>query len=85
MSTAPKAAAFAVLLRILFSGFPTYEHRWAALIWIIAALSMFVGNLGALLQRDVKRMLAYTFSSPTLPSPPTASPRPASTPPPTPP
>jgi NADH-quinone oxidoreductase subunit N len=60
MSTAPKAAAFAVLLRILFSGFPTYEHRWAALIWIIAALSMFVGNLGALLQRDVKRMLAYS-------------------------
>jgi NADH-quinone oxidoreductase subunit N len=60
MSTAPKAAAFAVLLRILFSGFPTYEHRWAALIWIIAALSMFVGNLGALMQRDVKRMLAYS-------------------------
>jgi NADH-quinone oxidoreductase subunit N len=56
MSTAPKAAAFAVLLRILFSGFPTYEHRWAALIWIIAVLSMFVGNLGALLQR----MLSYS-------------------------
>lgn len=60
MSTAPKAAAFAVLLRILFSGFPFYEPRWAGLIWIIAALSMFVGNLGALLQRDVKRMLAYS-------------------------
>jgi len=60
MSTAPKAAAFAVLIRILFSGFPTYEPRWAGLIWIIAALSMFVGNLGALLQRDVKRMLAYS-------------------------
>ncbi|HEY0162379.1 MAG TPA: NADH-quinone oxidoreductase subunit N [Edaphobacter sp.] len=60
MSTAPKAAAFAVLLRILFSGFPSYEPRWASLIWIIAALSMTVGNLGALLQRDVKRMLAYS-------------------------
>jgi len=60
MSTAPKAAAFAVLLRILFSGFPSYEPRWAALIWVIAALSMFVGNLGALMQRDVKRMLAYS-------------------------
>jgi len=60
MSTAPKAAAFAVLLRILFSGFPSYEPRWASLIWIIAVLSMFVGNLGALLQRDVKRMLAYS-------------------------
>jgi NADH-quinone oxidoreductase subunit N len=60
MSTAPKAAAFAVLLRILFSGFPSYEPRWAALIWIIAVLSMTVGNLGALLQRDVKRLLAYS-------------------------
>jgi NADH-quinone oxidoreductase subunit N len=60
MSTAPKAAAFAVLLRILFTGFPSYEPRWAGLIWIIAALSMFIGNLGALMQRDVKRMLAYS-------------------------
>lgn len=60
MSTAPKAAAFAVLLRILFSGFPGLEYRWSALIWILAVLSMFVGNLGALLQRDVKRMLAYS-------------------------
>ncbi len=60
MSTAPKAAAFAVLLRILFSGFPSMQHRWSALIWIVAALSMCVGNLGALAQRDVKRMLAYS-------------------------
>jgi NADH-quinone oxidoreductase subunit N len=60
MSTAPKAAAFAVLLRITFTGFPTYQHRWAILLWILAALSMTVGNLGALLQRDVKRMLAYS-------------------------
>ncbi len=60
MSTAPKAAAFAVLLRILFSGFPLMQHRWSVLLWVIAALSMTVGNLGALLQRDVKRMLAYS-------------------------
>ena len=60
MSTAPKAAAFAVLLRILFNGFPVMEHRWAALLWILAVLSMCIGNLGALLQRDVKRMLAYS-------------------------
>ena len=60
MSTAPKAAAFAVLLRITFTGFPNYQHRWAILLWILAALSMTVGNLGALLQRDVKRMLAYS-------------------------
>jgi NADH-quinone oxidoreductase subunit N len=60
MSTAPKAAAFAVLLRITFTGFPGYQHRWAILMWCLAALSMTVGNLGALLQRDVKRMLAYS-------------------------
>jgi NADH-quinone oxidoreductase subunit N len=60
MSTAPKAAAFAVLLRITFTGFPTYQHRWSILLWILAALSMTIGNLGALLQRDVKRMLAYS-------------------------
>jgi NADH-quinone oxidoreductase subunit N len=60
MSTAPKAAAFAVLLRITFSGFPAMQHRWAWLMWGLAALSMTVGNLGALLQRDVKRMLAYS-------------------------
>ncbi len=60
MSTAPKAAAFAVLLRILFFGFPQMQHRWAILIWVFAALSMSIGNLGALRQRDVKRMLAYS-------------------------
>jgi NADH-quinone oxidoreductase subunit N len=60
MSTAPKAAAFAVLLRITFTGFPIYQHRWSVLMWVLAALSMTIGNLGALQQRDVKRMLAYS-------------------------
>ncbi len=60
MSTAPKAAAFAVLLRVTFVGFGRYEHRWAVLMWAIAALSMTIGNLGALKQTSVKRMLAYS-------------------------
>ena len=60
MSTAPKAAAFAVLLRITYSGFPDMQHRWGILIGILAVLSMTLGNIGALLQRDVKRMLAYS-------------------------
>jgi NADH-quinone oxidoreductase subunit N len=60
MSTAPKAAAFAVLLRITFFMFPLIQHRWAMLMWVLAALSMCIGNLGALLQTDVKRMLAYS-------------------------
>ena len=60
MSTAPKAAAFAVLLRITFVGFGQFEHRWSILLWAVAALSMTVGNLGALKQTSVKRMLAYS-------------------------
>ncbi len=60
MSTAPKAAAFAVLLRVLFTGFPMMQHRWSLLLWGLAALSMTIGNLGALKQTDVKRMLAYS-------------------------
>ena len=60
MSTAPKAAAFAVLLRILYSAFPAYHANWVPLIWIMAALSMTIGNLGALRQQNVKRMLAYS-------------------------
>jgi NADH-quinone oxidoreductase subunit N len=60
MSTAPKAAAFAVLLRILYNAFPAYHLNWVPLIWIMAALSMTIGNLGALRQQNVRRMLAYS-------------------------
>jgi NADH-quinone oxidoreductase subunit N len=60
MSTAPKAAAFAVLLRILFVAFPALSIHWQPLVWWMAALSMTIGNLGALKQRNVKRMLAYS-------------------------
>ncbi|RRA49654.1 NADH-quinone oxidoreductase subunit N [Acidipila sp. EB88] len=60
MSTAPKAAAFAVLLRILFVSFPTLYAHWQPLVWWMAVLSMTIGNLGALKQRNVKRMLAYS-------------------------
>ena len=60
MSTAPKAAAFAVLLRIVYELFPNLHSVWAPLLWIIAALSMTVGNLAALRQQNVKRMLAYS-------------------------
>jgi NADH-quinone oxidoreductase subunit N len=60
MSTAPKAAAFAVLLRLLFNGTVLLYGHWIVLIEILAVLSMCIGNLGALLQKDVKRMLAYS-------------------------
>ena len=57
MSTAPKAAAFAVLLRIFFAG---NAPGWFWLVWISAALSMTLGNIGALVQNNVKRLLAYS-------------------------
>ena len=60
MSTAPKAAAFAVLLRIVYEMFPELHSVWAPLLWGVAVLSMTVGNLAALRQQNVKRMLAYS-------------------------
>lgn len=57
MSTAPKAAAFAVLLRIVFV-ISVPGTIW--LIWVAAALSMTLGNVGALVQNNVKRLLAYS-------------------------
>src|SRR5207247_2199528 len=57
MSTAPKAAVFAVLLRVLFQG-QAPGRVW--LIWVTAALSMTIGNIAALVQDNVKRLLAYS-------------------------
>jgi NADH-quinone oxidoreductase subunit N len=57
MSTAPKAAAFAVLLRVVFEA-NAPGRFW--LIWISAALSMTLGNVGALVQNNLKRLLAYS-------------------------
>jgi NADH-quinone oxidoreductase subunit N len=59
MSTAPKAAVFAVLLRIMFEVEAHVPERiW--LIWVAAALSMTIGNIAALVQDNVKRLLAYS-------------------------
>lgn len=60
MSTAPKAAAFAVLLRVTYGAFPLLQEHWSTLLWLIAAVSMTLGNLAALRQQSVKRMLAYS-------------------------
>src|SRR5690349_17220420 len=57
MSTGPKAAAFAVLLRVMFEANPPGRF-W--LLWVSAALSMTLGNIGALVQNNVKRLLAYS-------------------------
>lgn len=60
MSTAPKAAAFALLLRVVYEVFPTLKSVWEPVLWVVAVLSMTVGNLAALRQQNVKRMLAYS-------------------------
>jgi NADH-quinone oxidoreductase subunit N len=57
MSTAPKAAVFAVLLRIIFEA---HAPGGPWLIWVAAALSMTIGNVAALVQNNVKRLLAYS-------------------------
>jgi NADH-quinone oxidoreductase subunit N len=59
MSTAPKASAFAVLLRILFAAAGSIPV-WFWLVWALAVLSMSLGNIGALVQTNVKRLLAYS-------------------------
>jgi NADH-quinone oxidoreductase subunit N len=58
-SSGPKAAAFALLLRI-FAGVPAVTQFWFWAFWVLALLTMFAGNLGALVQTNVKRMLAYS-------------------------
>jgi NADH-quinone oxidoreductase subunit N len=55
----PKAAAFALLLRI-FATVPAATHYWFWAFWILAVVTMFAGNLGALVQTNFKRLLAYS-------------------------
>jgi NADH-quinone oxidoreductase subunit N len=62
LSVASKAAGFAVLLRVFYIAFPleTLSIEWSAIFAVLAALSMTVGNLVAISQRNIKRMLAYS-------------------------
>jgi len=60
MSVAPKAAAFAMALRIFVAGLMPVSGKWVALLSLVAILTMFWGNIAAMLQQNVKRMLAYS-------------------------
>lgn len=60
LSVGPKAAAFAVLLRVFVGGFGPLASRWAPVLWGIALATMTVGNFAAILQSNIKRMLAYS-------------------------
>jgi NADH-quinone oxidoreductase subunit N len=63
MSAATKTAALVVLLRILVTAFPDQSDVWTIAIAVLAAVSLAWGNLAALAQRDVKRILAYSSIS----------------------
>jgi NADH-quinone oxidoreductase subunit N len=60
LSAGPKAAAFAVLLRVFVSALEPIGRGWEPLVWISALASMTIGNFAALLQTNVKRLLAYS-------------------------
>lgn len=60
MASAIKAGAFAGLLRVLVVALPAYRGDWRPVIETLAILSLFGGALGAIVQTDVKRMLAYS-------------------------
>jgi len=60
MSAGPKAAAFAVFFRVFMTSFHPMSNRWIPLAWGCAILTMIIGNFGALLQPNVKRMLGYS-------------------------
>jgi NADH-quinone oxidoreductase subunit N len=63
ISTAPKIAAFAMLIRLLVEGLETLNADWQQMLAIMSALSMVVGNLIAIAQTNIKRMLAYSTIS----------------------
>jgi NADH-quinone oxidoreductase subunit N len=60
MSVGPKAAGFAVLLRVFLTAFASIHDRSGSALWLIAALTMVLGNVIALVQSNIKRMLAYS-------------------------
>ena len=60
LASGPKAATFALMLRVFYTAFGNASHLWFWAIWITAVLSMCVGNFAALVQTNVKRMLAYS-------------------------
>jgi NADH-quinone oxidoreductase subunit N len=63
MSSATKIAALVVTYRLLVTAFPENEELWTWALAIIACISLAVGNIGALAQRSVKRLLAYSSVS----------------------
>lgn len=60
LTVAPKALGFGVMMRIFFIAFPQFVHEWSSLFTTLAILTMTIGNVIAISQSDVKRLLAYS-------------------------
>jgi NADH-quinone oxidoreductase subunit N len=60
LSVGSKAASFAMLLRIFLEGLPSMSADWRLLFWVLSVVTMTVGNVAALTQSNLKRMLAYS-------------------------
>ena len=60
MTVGPKAAAFAALARVLTAAFPSLAGDWTSLLWALSILTMTLGNVVAVQQTNIKRMLAYS-------------------------
>src|SRR3990170_4779369 len=60
MSVGPKAAGFAAFLRIFMTAFGSTHYEWQKIIYVLAVLTMTIGNVVAIAQTNIKRMLAYS-------------------------
>ncbi len=60
MSVGPKAAGFAAFLRVFLYAFSSLQTDWVWILWILAVLTMTLGNVVAIAQKNIKRMLAYS-------------------------
>jgi len=60
MSAGPKAAGFAALIRLFVVALPALQIDWSQVLWVLAVLTMTIGNITALRQDNIKRVLAYS-------------------------
>jgi NADH-quinone oxidoreductase subunit N len=60
MATGVKAAGFSALIRVFFSGLPAFRPDWTSIMWLISVATMTLGNIVAISQTNIKRMLAYS-------------------------
>jgi NADH-quinone oxidoreductase subunit N len=60
MATGVKAAGFSALIRVFFSALPAFRPDWTSIMWVICVATMTVGNIVAISQTNIKRMLAYS-------------------------